>query len=186
MKKLEDNQAKRYIPINHGTALGNSKNDISILQIPKTSYIHLQNQENAQHFIRLTEIRLRNIIFASCTPFFNRREMAWTAEFPDQDKMEIKLDNKKYKIKIVKHVPSEWGKPYLTYNKITENTQNFNKSVFINDAKIPGLSQIYVGVLKVFKFIQLNIWKTYRGWHLLIYIENHPVYRWSGIKPMIC
>jgi hypothetical protein len=24
-------------------------------------------------------------MFASCTPFFNRREMAWTAEFPDND-----------------------------------------------------------------------------------------------------
>jgi len=110
--------------------------------------------------------------------------MAWTAEFPDQDKVEIKLDNKKYKI--VKHVPSEWGKPYLTYNKITENTHNLDKCVFINDAKIPRLSQIYVGVLKVFKFIQLNIWKTYNGWHFLIYTENHPVDRWSGIKPMIC
>jgi hypothetical protein len=25
---------------------------------------------------QLTEIRLRNIMFASCTPFFNRREIA--------------------------------------------------------------------------------------------------------------
>jgi hypothetical protein len=25
---------------------------------------------------KLTEIRLRNIMFASCTPFFNRREIA--------------------------------------------------------------------------------------------------------------
>jgi hypothetical protein len=35
-------------------------------------------------------------MFASCTPFFNRREMAWTAEFPDNDQKREVINNEMF------------------------------------------------------------------------------------------
>jgi len=34
----------------------------------------------------LTEIKFRNIMFASCTPFWRSNEIACTAEFPTMEK----------------------------------------------------------------------------------------------------
>jgi hypothetical protein len=61
-----------------------------------------------------------------------------------------------------------------TYNKFTENTYNFNKYVFFNDVKIPGLSEIYVGVIKN---IQIYSAQHMESKHCQddIYIENHPL-----------
>jgi hypothetical protein len=37
-----------------------------------------------------TEIRLRNMILSSGTPFLTRRSIAWLAEFPTKQRWELK------------------------------------------------------------------------------------------------
>jgi hypothetical protein len=56
--------------------------------------------------------------------------------------------------------------------------------VFFNDVKIPGLSEIYVGVIKN---IQIYSAQHMESKHCQddIYIENHPLDGWNGMKPMI-
>lgn len=39
-------------------------------------------KQKLQRGNKLTEMRLRNMIFDSGTPFFTSKEIAWTAEFP--------------------------------------------------------------------------------------------------------